>query len=435
MTIRMTIPICSLTRYAGVAVLLLAASGIAAGSQPDAKGKAAKWQAPKLQASNWQTAKWQTWMLGPFERPPESRPIITPQPQATFDDPIRKVPVHWEALHTFNPAAVVRNGKVEVLYRAEDDSGTMQIGMHTSRLGLAESTDGIHFRQGPEPVFYPAEDAQKEREWPGGVEDPRIVESEDGTYVLTYTQWNRKTYTVGIATSKDLVRWTKYGPAFGSEPGGKYTHLQYKSAGIVTRLEGARLIAARIQDSSGQGKYWMYWGEGEVRLATSSDLIHWTPFEGKDGRPVVLLAARAGHFDSGLPEVGPPPVLTKDGILLVYNGKNGNGKNGNGKNANGKNANGKNAAVDPAPGLPPGTYAVGQALFAADQPARLLRRTAKPFFQPEMPFERSGQYAAGTTFAEGLVFFDGRWLLYYGCADSLVGVAVFEPEKKDIAKE
>ncbi len=360
-------------------------------------------------------AHWQRWMLGPFHRPAESGPIVTPQPGAVFDDPIRKAPVHWEALHTFNPAAVVRNGKVDVLYRAEDDSGAMQIGMHTSRLGLAESTDGIHFTQGPTPVFYPAEDAQKEREWPGGVEDPRIVEreggeTEDGRYVLTYTQWNRKTYTVGIATSKDLHTWTKYGPAFGTEPGGKYTHLQYKSAGIVTRLDAGRLVAARIPDEHGKGKYWMYWGEGEVRLATSNDLIHWTPVEGKNGRPVVLLAKRAGHFDSGLPEVGPPPLLTKDGILLIYNGKN--------------------APVHGAPGLPAGTYADGQALFSANQPARLLQRTAQPFFQPEMPFERSGQYAAGTTFAEGLVFFKGRWYLYYGCADSLVGVAVYAPETK-----
>ncbi len=64
--------------------------------------------------------------------------------------------------------------------------------MHTSRLGLAESADGIHFTRRAEPVFFPAEDDQKAREWPGGVEDPRIVEREDGTYVLTYTQWNRE---------------------------------------------------------------------------------------------------------------------------------------------------------------------------------------------------------------------------------------------------
>ncbi len=72
-----------------------------------------------------------------------------------FSDPILKKPVQWEALHTFNPAAIVRHGKVYVLYRAEDNSGAMEIGGHTSRLGLAESEDGIHFKRLPEPVFYP----------------------------------------------------------------------------------------------------------------------------------------------------------------------------------------------------------------------------------------------------------------------------------------
>src|SRR6202035_148561 len=158
-------------------------------------------------------------------------------------------------LHTFNPAAIVRNGKIDVLYRAEDDSGAMEIGGHTSRLGLAESADGIHFTRRGDPVFYPAEDDQKAREWPGGVEDPRIVEREDGSYVLTYTQWNRETYSVGIATSRDLTHWIKHGPAFAEVAGGKYAQLKYKSAGIVTRLDKGRLITAKID-----GKYWMYWG-------------------------------------------------------------------------------------------------------------------------------------------------------------------------------
>src|SRR5579862_7035251 len=144
----------------------------------------------------------QSWTIGPFTRPDTGNPVITPSPASSFDDPIQHAPVHWEALHTFNPAAIVRNGKVYVLYRAEDDSGEMQIGMHTSRLGMAESSDGIHFTRSATPVFYPADDAQKDREWPGGVEDPRIVESEDGTYVLTYTQWNRKTYSVGIRSEE-----------------------------------------------------------------------------------------------------------------------------------------------------------------------------------------------------------------------------------------
>src|SRR5271170_1425590 len=142
------------------------------------------------------------WRLGPFVRPSHDYPVIVSSPQATFLDPIRKAPVQWEALHTFNPSAVVRDGKIDLLYRAEDDTGKMAIGEHTSRLGLATSTDGIHFTRNPAPVFFPAHDAQFDREWPGGTEDPRIVQSADGMYVLTYTQWNRKIFRVSIATSR-----------------------------------------------------------------------------------------------------------------------------------------------------------------------------------------------------------------------------------------
>ena len=116
------------------------------------------------------------WLLGPFTRPENAQPVITARPESVFTDPILGKPVHWEALHTFNPAAVVRDGKIYVLYRAEDDSGTMQIGMHTSRLGLAVSEDGVHFTREAAPVFYPAKDSEQAREWPGGTEDPRIVE-------------------------------------------------------------------------------------------------------------------------------------------------------------------------------------------------------------------------------------------------------------------
>jgi beta-1,2-mannosidase len=307
--------------------------------------------------------------------------------------------VHWEALHTFNPGAVVRHGMIDLLYRAEDDTGAMRIGMHTSRLGLAESADGIHFTRRTTPVFFPAEDSQKAREWPGGVEDPRIVEAEDGTYVMTYTQWNRKTYSVGIATSLDLQHWIKHGPPFLDAKGGKYATLRYKSAGIVTELRKGRLVSARIR-----GKYWMCWGEGKIGLATSTDLIHWTPVEDARGKPIAVLRPRPGHFDSSFPETGPPSVLTSCGIVVIYNGKN-SGSDGDAK-------------------LAPGTYAAGEALFDARGPATLLARSEDPVLQPTLPYERTGQYAAGTTFAEGLIYFKGRWFLYYGCADSLVAVAI-----------
>ena len=343
----------------------------------------------------------QAWVIGPFERPAEVNPIISPLKESSFIDPILKAPAHWEALHTFNPAAIVRDGKIYLLYRAEDDSGAMEIGGHTSRLGLAVSDDGLHFTRQATPVFFPDNDNQIAREWPGGVEDPRIVESLDGQYILTYTQWNRVTYSVGIATSPDLIHWTKQGPAFFGAEGGKYDALKYKSAGIVTQEKHGRLIAAKIN-----GKFWMYWGEGTIHLATSVDLIHWTPVEDAQGEPVELVKPRAGHFDSGFPETGPPPVLTKAGIVMIYNGKN--------DPANGEPTMGANA------------YAAGEALFDANDPARLIAQTAKPVLKPEEAWEKTGQYAAGTTFAEGLVRFKGRWFLYYGCADSRVAVVETE---------
>ena len=327
--------------------------------------------------------------------------MIAPRKESTFADPVTGQTVHWEALHTFNPAAIVRSGKVYVLYRAEDDSGSGIIGGHTSRLGLASSDDGIHFTREPEPVLYPATDAQEDREMPGGVEDPRIVERPGGGYVLTYTQWSRKRgiYSVGIATSDDLHHWQKHGPAFAGAYDGRYDSYKYKSAAIVTELKNGRPVAARIG-----GKYWMYWGDLGIRLASSDDLIHWTPLEDPPGEPRIILKPRPGMPDSDFPESGPPPLLTSRGIVMLYNAKN---KAGEGSD----------------PKLKPSTYSVEVAVFAADDPAKLLTRTIDPVFKPELPFEQTGQYAAGTTFSEGLVLFKGKWWMYYGCADSFVGVA------------
>jgi predicted GH43/DUF377 family glycosyl hydrolase len=339
------------------------------------------------------------WTIGPFHRPPNPEPVIRPDASAVFNDPIRHELVRWEALHTFNPAAMVRDGKIYVLYRAEDNTGDNKIGGHTSRIGLAMSEDGIHFTRDPQPVLYPENDSEKSREWPGGCEDPRIVESETGEYVVAYTQWNQVTYDVGIATSTDLRHWTKYGPAFANAFNGKYKDLKYKSAGILTKLVGDRLLAAKIH-----GVYWMYWGEIEVHLASSPDLIHWYPLEKRDGTLVTVLSSRPHSFDSSFPEVGPPPVLTDNGIVLIYNGKN--------------------AVHDGDAALAADTYAAGQALFLGGYPDRLVNELSQPFLKPELPWERSGQYAAGTTFTEGLVHFRNRWVLYYGSADSLVGVAI-----------
>ncbi len=146
------------------------------------------------------------------------------------------------------------------------------------------------------------------------------------------------------------------------------------------------------------------------------------------------MSARAGHFDSGFPEVGPPPLLTKKGIVLIYNGKNSSAGSLDAKNsqvtdvavASAGNASTASTADAPLAGDPtirPGAYSAGEALFSSSDPAKLLDRTQHPILTPVWPYERNGQYAAGTTFAEGLVAYQGQWFLYYGAADSVVGVA------------
>jgi beta-1,2-mannosidase len=337
------------------------------------------------------------WMLGPFQREQNPKPIIEPNNSSVFTDPMTGKSVRWESMATFNPAAIVKDNKVYVIYRAEEKLGEKEIGGHTSRLGMAVSTDGINFTTQKQPIFYPDHDSQKEFEWTGGTEDPRIVETEDGTFVLTYTQWNREYPRLAIATSKDLIKWEKHGPIFKQWKDGKYHNMETKSGAIVTRLVNEKLVAAKIN-----GKYWMYFGVPHIWLASSTDLINWEPLENHEENLVPVLSPRPGYFDSWLVEAGPPPLLTDHGIVVLYNA-------GNSQSIGVANLGNR-------------IYTGGQALFDANEPWKILDRSEQPFIKPEMPFEKSGQYIDGTTFIEGLVYFKNKWFLYYGTADSMVGV-------------
>ena len=343
------------------------------------------------------------WALGPFIRPAHINPILSPDTQSVFFDPMSKQNVAWEAGDVFNPAAAVKNNRIYVLYRAEDKSG-MGIGRRTSRLGMAESRDGIKMKKRSKPVFYPDKDGQKEFEWPGGCEDPRIAVTENGLYVMLYTQWNRKVARLAVATSRDLINWTKHGPAFQKAYDGRFKDLFCKSGSIVTKVENGRQVITKLN-----GKYIMYWGERFMNIATSDDLINWNPTLDENNKLDLVVRPRQGYFDSDLTECGPPAIITDKGILVLYNGKN----KGNSDRDTNYTAN---------------TYAAGQGLFDLNNPSKVIDRLDKPFFIPTEPFEKSGQYPAGTVFIEGLVYFKNKWFLYYGCADSRVGVAIYNPQ-------
>lgn len=342
--------------------------------------------------------------LGTFVRPAGINPVLMPDSSSVFFCPMKKKNVCWEESDAFNPAAVVKDGKIYVLYRAEDNSA-VGISTRVSRIGLAESSDGFNMIKRKAPVIFPSNDNNKQYEWPGGCEDPRVSVTVEGIYVIFYTAWNRDKARLCVATSEDLINWKKHGPVFAKAYDGRFINTWSKASSILTTLDNGKLVIKKRD-----GKYFMYWGEYVIYGAVSDDLIHWTPLLDDKNELKVLMAPRKGYFDSDLTECGPPAIWTDKGVILLYNGKN---KAGEGD-----------------PEFAVNAYCAGQALFDAADPTRLIKRLDKPFLIPQEEFEKSGQYPAGTVFIEGLVYHQHKWLLYYGCADSRVSVAVYDPKNK-----
>lgn len=266
----------------------------------------------------------------------------------------------------FNPAVIKRGHEYFMLTRSQNKKGT-------SFLQSASSQDGLHFTI-TGTALKPEADYEKD----GGVEDPRLVEI-GGTYYLTYTGYNTKDAQLCLATSKDLEVWERKGVILPA----------YKGNWNVGWTKSGAILTQKIK-----GKYWMYFlGTGadktdETGLASSPDLIHWT-----EETKTPALPKRPGMWDERVVEPGPPPVMTRDGILLIYNGAD-------------------NKLV----------YRTGWALFDKNDPRKLLARSEQPIFTPEKEWEKVGQ-VPNVVFVEGLVREGDRWLFYYGGADKYIGIA------------
>jgi predicted GH43/DUF377 family glycosyl hydrolase len=335
------------------------------------------------------------WTLLPFVKADDVNPVLIPDSTTLFNCPIIGN-VKWEEKDVFNPAAVVRHDTIFLLYRAEDNVGKYA---GTSRIGLAWSLDGLHFTKHPVPVLYPDNDSLKKYEWEGGCEDPRVVEDSSGTYYMTYTAYDGDKARLMVATSKDLYHWEKHGSAFEGADDGRYIYQWSKSGSIVCKYENGKAIAAKIVD-----RYYMFWGDTDIFLAESGDLIHWWPLTiGEDDHILSVLRPRKGKFDSDLIEPGPPAMVTDSGIVLMYNSRN-------------VRATGDTTLAEH-------TYSASQILFDKNDPRKILHRMDTPFIKPDKPYEISGQVNQ-VCFIEGLVNYKGKWFLYYGTADSKIAVAV-----------
>lgn len=301
-------------------------------------------------------------MLGPFT-PFRGNPVLRP------------CGTGWQSGYVYNPAAVVHEGKVVLLYRAHDDS-------KISRIGFASSDDGLHFVQEDTPVLEPSE-AYESR----GCEDPRVT-CIDGVYYLTYTGYDGRTALLCLATSRDLRTWTKHGPLFPELDTWKTLAWARERRGVRPHNKAGGIVPVQVD-----GLWHMYVGEGAIYHATSPDLLSWSVTD----EP--LLEGRPGSWDADLIEVGAPPVVVGDSLVMLVNGA--------------RITSIDDMQVD---------YRCGQVAFSLADPTRLTARDPEPWLAPSTPEEKAG-LVPNVTFVEGLVHFQGQWLAYYGQSDTTTAVA------------
>jgi predicted GH43/DUF377 family glycosyl hydrolase len=279
---------------------------------------------------------------------------------------LEPVPGHyWQNRLVFNAAALYAGQKVHLIYRAMGDD-------NVSRLGYASSSDGhsVDSRE-PEPVFAPANSHEEL-----GCEDPRLTLI-DGECLMAYTAYGdplANIYQVSLTkiTLEDLLsgNW-KWGERW----------LPFN--GILNK--DAVLFPRKVH-----GRYVMYHRiEPSICMAYSDDLKRWC-----DVRSV--MRPRSDSWDSLKVGAAGPPIEINEGWLFIYHGVDFNY-----------------------------VYRLGALLIDKDDPATILYRSKKPILEPTEPYERFGK-VPNVVFSCGSVMMDGKLLVYYGGADTVVCGAEYD---------
>ncbi|GJN66929.1 Arabinanase/levansucrase/invertase [Purpureocillium lilacinum] len=305
--------------------------------------------------------------IGPFTKY-EQNPLLVPNPKNEF-----------ESGYIYNAAAIVLDDTIFLLYRAQNPQ-------LKSSVGLAWSTDGFNFTRLDRPVL----EASEPWEAGGGVEDPRIARF-DGVFYMTYTSWDFKTPRLCLATSTDLVHWEKRPPLFPN-----MKDVEFNSEGRTLYREGHSKSGAIFPEKNAEGRYVMIFGDSHLYLAESDDLLNWTakPFSEHFAAPTLA-------WESRLLEPGPAPVKTRDGKwILVYN-----------------------AATLGTARYRNNQYSISQMLIDYQHLENgPVARLDQPSVVVSAQNEREG-LVNEVVFTEGMVQFKGQWFLYFGQADSELGVA------------
>jgi predicted GH43/DUF377 family glycosyl hydrolase len=268
-----------------------------------------------------------------------------------------------------NAAAAPVDGSTVLLVRVEDRRGISHLTVARSKNGLDE------WAVEPEPLLAPDEDVASEQ-W--GFEDPRVVWVEElGRFVITCTAYGPAGPAVYLATTEDFTTVERHGVI---------RHPEDKNAALLPhRVDGKWLLLHRPKTEFGGAR-------GEILLSRSADLDSWST-------PEQVMQPRTGAWwDSLRIGIGPPPLRTEHGWLLLYHGV---------KSTVGGDI-----------------YRVGLALLDLDEPTRVLRRLPSWVLAPQADYERTGD-VPNVVFPCGLIHdtATGEVRLYYGAADSSICLA------------
>lgn len=277
----------------------------------------------------------------------------------------------WEIDGTFNPGAISWNDSIHLLYRAADHNGV-------SRLGYAQTVNGVDvsFRTA-NPVMEPSAWWEE-----FGCEDPRITNL-DGRFYVTYTAYSRAGPRIALASTEDFTKFEKYGLVGPDRDDKDFVLFPERIRGriaILHRLESYVQIAY-FDDISSLMESQEFWNGYLKRFEEHEVLRSSYPWEER----------KMG--------VGPPPIKTSRGWLVLYHG----------------------VSMQK-------VYRAGAVLLDLDDPQKVLARTSEPILEPEMEFEKNG-VVSNVVFPEGAIIRNNQLIVYYGAGDKVCCVASIPAEE------
>lgn len=295
------------------------------------------------------------------ERPLERRRGYTASPRWVPGEGVTIDWLHDDAIEVLDPR-VVRN-KADGLVRLT----------FTSHLRVVRCGDGRAVREVGDACFLPESEMEE-----FGVEDPRITAIGD-RYYFTYVSVSRHGAATALASTTNFHRFERHGIIFCPEN---------KDVVLFPEQVGGEFVALHRPNAATP------FCRPEMWIARSADLTHW-------GRHECLHGGDA-EWETGRVGAGTPPVRVDEGWLEIYHGNR-----------------------QPTSPGEVGRYSTGLLLLDADNPSRVVRRTAGSVFEPTADFERVG-FVPDVVFPTGIVESDETYLVYYGAADSCTAVVEFD---------